>query len=131
MPAVACEVIDHEIALSEHLVLRCAEHLPATGLDAGGDALMLCVRVRDSDPHQLRDRPRGRWDLGAADVHDDDSTVGTDAELRAMVLADAGALDEAEHISQPVDGGTYVGINKHGHDGHGRDRPIALHAIEA
>jgi hypothetical protein len=124
------KVVDREIAFPEHLISGIAQHLSTASVDAGADAGMVGVGVLNSNAHALRDKSWSRRNLGAPDVHDDHRAVRADAQLRAMALTDAGPLDEAEHVGQPVDGFTYVGVYEDRHDGYGWDCAIALHGVE-
>jgi hypothetical protein len=60
-------------------------------------------------------------------VADNHGAVVADAELRPVVLADADALAEAEHLRQPGDRGPDIGIDEHRDDGARRNRPVRLH----
>ena len=53
------------------------------------------VRVLDAHHHRVRDLARSRGPALVADVTDDDRAVA-ETELRAVVLADPHALDEAK-----------------------------------
>jgi hypothetical protein len=73
---------------------------------------------------------RARRATVVAYVAHDQPTVA-EAELRAVVLADPDALDEAERRLQPLDGLAHVRVHEHRDHRGRRDRAVALHAVVA
>ena len=90
---------------------------------------MLAVGGRVVDPHHhpVRHLAGARRSLLLPHVGDDHRAALTDAELRAMALADAHPLGEPERRLEPGNRLADVGIDEHRNDGCRRDRAIGSH----
>ena len=84
-------------------------------------------RVVDPHHHPVRDLAGARRSLVLPHVGDDHRASLTDAELRAMALADAHPLGEPERRLEPGNRLADVGIDEHRNDGCRRDRAIGSH----
>ena len=86
-------------------------------------------RVVDPHHHPVRDLAGARRSLVLPHVGDDHRASVTDAELRAMALADAHPLGEPERRLEPGNRLADVGIDEHRNDGCRRDRAIGFHGL--
>jgi len=89
------------------------------------------VRLGIVDPHQHRVRHLASPWRGPVVPHvSGDHGAVACLELRAVVLADAQALDESECSPEPCDRLANVRIDQDGNDGRRRDRSVLLHEAQ-
>jgi len=85
------------------------------------------VRVVHTHHHRVRSLARSRRPTVVAHVTNDHS-AGANAELRAVVLADAQSLDEAKRSAEPGDSFPHIRVDENGdHDGR-RDGAVPPHS---
>ena len=90
-------------------------------------ALAVGPGVVDTNHDRVAFLALASWAPVMTDIADDDGAVA-EAELRAVVLADPDALDEAERGGEPRHRLAHVRIDEDGDDRCRRDRTIALQA---
>jgi hypothetical protein len=78
------------------------------------------VGVFHTHHHRVGDLARPRRPAVLAHVADDDRSLA-EAQLRAMVLADAYTLDEPERRAQPLHRRSHVRVDQDGDHGRGWD----------
>ena len=122
-PHVARRVLCRVVVLAELKILQLG-HDPRPlrlGPLAGGG------RIFDPYHHRVSDLAWSRRPAVFPYVSDDDGSHPK-GELRAVVVADPGAFDEAGRSAKPVDRLAHVRVDDDGDHGRLRDRAVALHA---